>query len=121
MNIYNDLISIKKQHAMVRRKYGVTITESNYKRLQIENEFKLMESTDLFEDYGMVHSIIDVARSCGELFEKQSFRVDPKSGALVNYKVPENGDHGSVAARPDLYWRDDDDQTNDAVVVSSPL
>lgn len=64
--------------------------------------------------------ILETARKMKQLIENAEFRVDQKTGALVNYKPSENGDE-SISSRPDLYWRGNDKQDTDELVIPNPL
>lgn len=124
----NQVDKTNKLLAHIKKEYSVQLSESTVGTTYAKSERKMNWMRNNLQDnmnnpsWVRESLICEAIKSAMNILEaKQEFRVDPKTGALLNYKKPHNGDDSSVSARPDLYWRNEDHSTSDAVVIPMPL
>lgn len=126
----SELRKVNKLLASISREYDVRLTESNIREVITANKRKLDYMVENIQDnmtspaYAKAKLIHSTAIMAQRLLEfGPQYRVDPKTGAILNYVKPEQegAADSSVAARPDLYWREQDADTMDAVIIPMPL
>ncbi len=111
----------------VAENYDVVINNDNVKDVIRTTQRDMIIMRESLQDHAgnpewtRAKTIFETAKKVS-MFENANFRVDQKTGALVNYKPSAEGDE-SIASRPDLYWREVDSaqDTNDSLVIPHPL
>lgn len=128
-DVNSELYKINKLLENIKREYNIKLTESNLDEVIIRNKRRLdymienIQDTMSNNEYTKSRLVYNTAVMVKQLLEYNSqYRVDSKTGAILNYVKPGEGQSdSSVAARPDLYWREQDGDTADSVVIPMPL
>lgn len=115
---------LNKALGILKKEYGVVLSDETIHNTIQMSQRRLNWMCESLQDgahnpkWVRESMLCKTASEIAQLLEakQQGYRIDPKTGALLNFVAPENGDINSVAARPDLYWRDTNSSTTDIVV-----
>lgn len=124
----SDIHKVNKLVECVRKEYDITLSESNIDDIITKNARKIQFMIENVQDnasnaaWAKAKLVHDTATMVKRLLEfGPQYRVDPKTGAILNYQKADGKKDSSIAARPDLYWREQDADTADSVVIPMPL
>lgn len=125
-DINNDAHKVNKLLSRIRKEYGVSLSESSINKVIKQQKAKINWMVENVTDttYNpewnkatLIHRTFTDAKRLLEYNDR--YRVDPKTGALLDYSAKNKGDN-TVSARPDLYWRSGDEET-DSPTIPLPL